>query len=136
MTLGTRSTAKTLSKADMVDQLRRSAQNAVAQHHHRISQLSSSGLSFGDSMIRNFYIFDETHWAIEQQVSICMQAQRSGKGFTCKTPSISHSQLTLSKCWYGLTAAKLSTSMIMAPGSHGTLMVIPFRSLGTSTWWP
>ncbi|KAK3392425.1 cora-like Mg2+ transporter protein-domain-containing protein [Sordaria brevicollis] len=35
----------------------------------------------GESMIRDFYLFDEMHFAVEQRISICMEKSKDGKTF-------------------------------------------------------
>ncbi|PGH34680.1 hypothetical protein GX50_02468 [[Emmonsia] crescens] len=73
LTIGTRDIPKGPTRPDIIEDLRTKGSCALAEHHHRISRLSSSGMSVGDSLVRDFHVFDETHFAIEQRVSICMQ---------------------------------------------------------------
>jgi hypothetical protein len=85
ITLGTRMAPKGLMHSDRIEELRRESAEALSSHHHRIAKLSSSGMATGKSMIREVYVFDETHFAIEQRVSIGMQAAENGSTFNCKS---------------------------------------------------
>ncbi|KAL4939102.1 hypothetical protein BDV06DRAFT_199476 [Aspergillus oleicola] len=80
ITIGTRDTAKGPMRPEKIEQLRQEGRRAVEEHHHTLSRLSLSGMSTGDSILRDFYVFDETHFAIEQRISICMQ--QVGSSFT------------------------------------------------------
>ena len=82
ITLGTRMTLKGPMRLKRIEDLRSEGAEALESHHHRIARLSSSGMEVGESMVREFYVFDETHFAIEQRVSICMQADRGGNPYT------------------------------------------------------
>jgi hypothetical protein len=74
-------------KLDRIQDLRREGAEILENHHHRIAKLASSGMVAGESMFREFYVFDETHFATEQRISICMQSVDGGKGYSCKAPS-------------------------------------------------
>ena len=87
-TLGARMVPKGPSWLTKVEERRRMGKEALSDHHHRIAQLSSSGMAVGESMIRGYYIFDEAHFAIEQRISICMQAESSEHPFTCKSSAL------------------------------------------------
>lgn len=84
LTIGAKYTAKGSMNFDIIEGLRRKGREVLAEHHHRITRLSSSGMTGGDSMIRDYLVFDETHFAIEQRISICMQ--RAGPTFHCRFP--------------------------------------------------
>lgn len=82
ITIGAKYTAKVSMNFDVIEGLRKKGREALAEHHHRITRLSSSGMTAGDSMIRDYLVFDETHFAIEQRISIFMQ--RAGPTFHCR----------------------------------------------------
>jgi hypothetical protein len=84
ITIGVKDSAKGSMNFDYIEGLRRKGREALADHHHRITRLSSSGMVVGDSMIRDYVIFDDTHFAIEQRISICMQ--QTGPTFHCNFP--------------------------------------------------
>ncbi|KAI0396024.1 hypothetical protein F5Y17DRAFT_151626 [Xylariaceae sp. FL0594] len=65
-----------------LDPLRKEGVEALKDHHHHISKLSSSPMSIGESMIRDFHVFDQKHFAVEQRISVCMQPGDDGKTFT------------------------------------------------------
>lgn len=67
---------------DKIEALRKYGKVSLADHHHK---LSTSCMALGDSIVRDYQVFDEAHWAIEQRISICMQAQERGKTFDCKS---------------------------------------------------
>lgn len=86
ITIGAKTTPSGTLGLGGIEQMRRIGAEALETHHHQISKLSSSGMAVGDSMVRQFYIFDETHYAIEQRISICMQTPPSGNSFSCNNP--------------------------------------------------
>ncbi|OBS20185.1 hypothetical protein FPOA_11907 [Fusarium poae] len=61
------------TSTDNINEMRSLGASALANHYHQVSKLGASGLKLGDSMIREYHVFDENHFAIEQRVSICMQ---------------------------------------------------------------
>ncbi|UKZ69033.1 uncharacterized protein TrAtP1_010046 [Trichoderma atroviride] len=61
-----------------IEQERKRGRDALEKHHDRLSSLRSD-ISVGESMIRDYYIFDETHFAIDQRISIFMQQVEDGK---------------------------------------------------------
>ncbi|KAJ4251081.1 hypothetical protein NW762_011732 [Fusarium torreyae] len=73
ITIGKRTAPTDGSSADKINELRSLGANALAEHYHQVSKLGASKLKLGESMIRDYHVFDETHFAIEQRVSICMQ---------------------------------------------------------------
>lgn len=85
MTIGKRTASQGLMRLQVIENLRKEGASALKDHHHRISRLSSSDMEVGESMIREFYVFDENHFVIEQRVSVCMQASRDRQTFSCKS---------------------------------------------------
>ncbi|KAJ4308104.1 hypothetical protein N0V84_012299, partial [Fusarium piperis] len=79
ITIGKRTASTDALRADKIDELRSQGANALAAHHHQISKLASSKMKLGDSMVRDFHILDEIHYAIEQRISICMQPTKKAK---------------------------------------------------------
>jgi hypothetical protein len=79
ITIGKRTASTDALRADKIDELRSQGASALAAHHHQISKLASSKMKLGDSMVRDFHIFDEIHYAIEQRISICMQPTKKAK---------------------------------------------------------
>jgi hypothetical protein len=92
ITIGTRMASKGQGpmRLERIEELRKKGAEAFSSHHHRLAKLSSSGIAGGVSMVRDYYVFDETHFAIEQRISICMQAVGGGNTFTCKFPPFLH----------------------------------------------
>lgn len=81
MSIGARSMPETTSRlsADRIGTLRDEGAEALTNHHHRIlTRLASSDMSVGESMYREFYVFDDTYFAVEQRISICMQPGERG----------------------------------------------------------
>lgn len=117
ITIGTRRTQKGETDLEKIANLRAQAANALKEHHHQVSKLASSGMSVGDSMIRDFHVFDETHVAVEQKISVCMQTNDDhGNIFSRKYYSILPCTLTstdtFAKSSFGLTqAAIIPTSL-------------------------
>lgn len=73
ITIGTRRTQKGETSLKKIAQMRVRVADALKKHHHQLSKLVSSGMSVGDSRIRDFHVLDETYFAAEQKISICMQ---------------------------------------------------------------
>jgi hypothetical protein len=102
ITLGTWVAPRRPMQLGGIEELERESAGALSSHHHEIAKLSSSGMTTGNSMMREIYIFDETHFAIEQRVSIAMQRDGDGSTFTWKSFSI------LSSTSRSILAAKLA----------------------------
>ena len=85
ISIGTRMGPKGSNGALKTSELREEGAEALATHHHRIARLSSSGMALGESMYRDLYVFDETHFAVQQRISICMQPGEGGAPFTGNT---------------------------------------------------
>ncbi|KAL7781015.1 hypothetical protein V8C43DRAFT_299193 [Trichoderma afarasin] len=56
-----------------IEDARREGKTELDKFHQRLSKLSDSEVSLGESIIRNYYVFDNAHFAIDQRISICMQ---------------------------------------------------------------
>ena len=65
ITIGTRRAPKGPMRLEMIELIRGEGAEALANHHHQISKLSSSPKAVGDSMVREVFAFDEMHFAIE-----------------------------------------------------------------------
>ncbi|RSL62727.1 hypothetical protein CEP53_004673 [Fusarium sp. AF-6] len=81
--IGKRTGSISQLRTDKIDQLRREGALSLSSHYHENSKLSSSQMQLRDSMVRNFYVFDEIYFAIEQRISICLQLAKNQKTFTC-----------------------------------------------------
>ena len=132
ITIGKRTGSTSQLRPDKIDQLRSEGALSLSSHYHEISKLSSSQMGLGDSMIRNFYVFDETYFAIEQRISICLQLAKSQKTFTCSlnlTDLVSfidykHANscsTCLARCWSRLpqldshSLGRSNTSVLLSP---------------------
>lgn len=56
-----------------VDALRVDGKKGLDKHHDNIAVFTRGKMQLGDSMVRQFYVFDRTHVAFEQKISICLQ---------------------------------------------------------------
>jgi hypothetical protein len=131
MAIGTRMAPKGPVRLESIDGLRDEGAEALAAHHHRIARLSSSDMAVGESMYRQFYVFDETHFAVEQRISICMQPGENGGGyvgdyslpFSPPFPSAGTNQrltyLIPLQCSFGSTRAPTSLPATAAPRRRG-----------------
>lgn len=84
ITIGMRSGPRGPLRMEKIEELRKQGAEALERHHGQIAELSSSRMTEGESMIRDFYVFDETHFAVEQRISVCMQPAESGDTFSCE----------------------------------------------------
>lgn len=84
MTIGKKFQATNPAHLNKVEELRREGAQLLRDHHHKISKLATSGMATGESMFREYYIFDEKHFAVEQRISVCMQAIEGKKEFNCE----------------------------------------------------
>lgn len=86
ISIGTRTVSESgPGRMEGVEQLRNQGAEALAAHHHRISRLSSLVMATGESMYRDFYVFDEMHFAVEQRISICLQPAEGGGPYSGKS---------------------------------------------------
>ncbi|PNP40643.1 hypothetical protein TGAMA5MH_07642 [Trichoderma gamsii] len=77
-TLGSReSTFNGLSPSAWTEIERKMGKDALERHHEKLLSLNPA-LNLGESMIRDYYVFDEIHFAIDQRISICMQQAEDG----------------------------------------------------------
>lgn len=66
------------SPSAWTEEERKKGRYALERHHEKLSSLSSDIIP-GESMIRDYYVFDQIHFAIDQRISICMQQTEDGK---------------------------------------------------------
>jgi hypothetical protein len=66
------STLGGMSPSAWTEKERQRGRDALERHHEKLSRLNPA-LNLGESMIRDYYVFDEIHFAIDQRISICMQ---------------------------------------------------------------
>lgn len=77
--IGSRESALSgMSASAWTDEERNKGRYALERHHEKHSSLSPD-MTPGESMIRDYYVFDEIHFAIDQRISICMQQVEDGK---------------------------------------------------------
>lgn len=80
-TIGFRDTVKSHVDQGLVDTLREQGVRALATHHRKLFRGFEMGVC--DSMIRQYRVFDEAHFSIEQRISICMK--ETGQTFVSKS---------------------------------------------------
>lgn len=78
MTIGLRDELKGQVGQEKINKLRRDDHEALRAFHHRL-RTHERELRLGDSILRHLHTFDETHFSMEQRVSICVQER--GKVF-------------------------------------------------------
>lgn len=71
MTIGFRDTLARKYRQDDIDSLRRDGNNQMENYNHQLTL--GSNFEVGDSIVRNYSTLDETHFSIEQRVSVCLQ---------------------------------------------------------------
>ena len=64
---------------------REDIEKALNKFRARVTSMQSGDMEDGESMIRDFYLFDGTHFAVEQRISICLEKSRDGKTFQCES---------------------------------------------------
>lgn len=69
-----------------IEALRREAAIALDAHRREIKYIDQNRPKMvdGQSMVRDYYVFDETHFAVEQRISICMERPGDDPTFQCK----------------------------------------------------
>ncbi|KAK1240210.1 hypothetical protein MKX08_007652 [Trichoderma sp. CBMAI-0020] len=67
-----------MSPSAWIEKEREKSRYALERHHEKLSSLRSD-IGPGESMVRDYYVFDEVHFAIDQRISICMQQAEDGK---------------------------------------------------------
>lgn len=77
MTIGTRDCRKLSVRRGCGDFIEPERKRAIARMRTYLSQMTKEA-RVGQSIIRNYLIFDEKYIAIEQQLSICLQQRREG----------------------------------------------------------
>ncbi|KAI1669666.1 CorA/Zinc transport protein ZntB [Pyrenophora tritici-repentis] len=81
MTVGARNTNTGLICLEDLEKLRCDGRKKLIAHHKAINRLARSGMSLGESMVRDYHVFDETHFAFEQRISICLKENDDNDGF-------------------------------------------------------
>ena len=69
---------------DTIEALRQTGTKAMARYLHSLNLSIDTDSGLGNSMVRAFSIFDETHFAIEQNISVCIS--RTNGCWTGKVP--------------------------------------------------
>ncbi|KPI37180.1 uncharacterized protein AB675_1582 [Cyphellophora attinorum] len=76
-TLGLKHIAGRRERPDDHATRRSKAQHALIAHHRQLRIPSGTDDRLGKSIVRNYHVLDDSHFAIEQRISICLQESRS-----------------------------------------------------------
>lgn len=71
ITIGYRDVATKQYEQDEIHAMRKSEEIAMENYCHQLC--TGAGLKCGNSIVRKYYSLDETHFVIEQRISICLQ---------------------------------------------------------------
>jgi hypothetical protein len=77
-TIGKRDRRGQIPDREGIDELRQTCAKAMARYLHRLNSSMDTNSGLGNSIVRAFSVFDETHFAIEQRISICIDRAMSG----------------------------------------------------------
>lgn len=83
ITIGRRNGARTLKTQSQLDTARLELAESV--RHYQAELLVEKHKDIGGSTARDIDLFDETHFAIEQKVTICLQPQAGSKDWVCES---------------------------------------------------
>lgn len=86
MTIGIDHSGKVL-QGKTTQTLREDVERALDNFRERVTNMNGCDMADGESMVRDFYVFDETHFAVEQRISICLEKSKDGKTFQCESLS-------------------------------------------------
>ena len=78
ITIGQRDRRAQITDRKAVDELRQTGAKAMARYLHTLNSNMEMNSGLGNSIVRAFSIHDETHFAIEQRISICVRRSMSG----------------------------------------------------------
>jgi hypothetical protein len=84
MTACARDAFRTSTQTEALLRIREKGAKSLAAHQREIRNLLQSQLDVGKSMVREFHVLDETHYVLEQRISICMKEGNNGT-FTSMT---------------------------------------------------
>lgn len=81
MTIGSKDTRHTEPDADVVEKLRTKARDSMESYRHRLQ--TSNLIRLSDSIVRGYYILDERHFVLEQEISIFLDMrEQNSKAWT------------------------------------------------------
>lgn len=86
MTIGIGKSSKVF-QGKTIEKRREYVEKALNDFRERVTKINGCNMMDGESMIRDFYLFDGTHFAMEQRISICLEKSKDGKSFQCKSLS-------------------------------------------------
>lgn len=75
-----RKATKAAASQDEIDKQRAESAKAMNRYMHQLRLGMVSDLEVGNSIVRDFSVYDEVHFAIEQEISICVN--KPSKGWT------------------------------------------------------
>lgn len=84
MTIGIDKSSKVL-QGKTIEKTREYVEKSLNDFRERVTKMNGRSMMDGESMIRDFYLFDGTHFAMEQRISICLEKSKDGKSFQCKS---------------------------------------------------
>ncbi|KAK3947356.1 cora-like Mg2+ transporter protein-domain-containing protein [Pseudoneurospora amorphoporcata] len=80
MTIGIDKSSEVL-QGKTIQTTRENVEKALNDFRERVTKINGCDMVDGESMIRDFYLFDGTHFAVEQRISICLEKSKDGKTF-------------------------------------------------------
>ena len=84
MTIGQRENQRQGSDQTTIDDLRQTSTKAIGRYLHTLSQDMERDKGLGNSIVREFHVQDETHYVIEQGISLCVNRSSGTNAWTSK----------------------------------------------------
>jgi hypothetical protein len=75
MSIGSRGVRRSRSDPTIVEKMRAESRKQLDRYRHDLT--TSPDVRLGDSIVRDFFILDEEHFALEQEISVCMHFQNT-----------------------------------------------------------
>lgn len=88
MTLGQIQTPTYRTTQGTIGALRSDSEQRFKEYWQEIHELFNSDEGIGESIVRNFYLHDQTHYALEQRISIALN--RNGASWQREFPALSN----------------------------------------------
>lgn len=85
ITLGLRDTMHDVIDQKELRRLRQKVKEQLNDYHAEVNSLEQKN-RVGSSLVRDYHIFDQNEFAIEQSISVCFQPGKNACGWTCKSP--------------------------------------------------